>query len=122
MLTRLIFAAALWLFASPLLAQDWGDAPPPQQPAEEKALALLQRNLKDPYSAHVRWEPMVGTTRIVDAATQERYLGWLLVGYVNAKNSYGAYVGEKPYAFLVMGDELVAGFQDTPEGYWKLIE
>lgn len=97
------------LYSGTVMAQDWG-VQPNQAEAESKAVSLLEQRLKDPYTAHYRWEKIEGTATVKDVVTRQAYNGWLLVGYVNAKNSYGGYIGEREYKFLFNGNDLVAGF------------
>src|SRR3546814_7796020 len=73
---------------------DWGQKPD-QGAAEQLAVAVLQTLLKDPYSAHYRWDEIAGTSTWNDKGPT--CYGWVLRGHVNAKNSYGGYVGEKDY-------------------------
>lgn len=113
----------LFLASATAVAQDWG-VQPNQAVAEAKAKELLDQRLKDPYTAHYRWEPVEGTTTIYDVVSRQDYSGWLLVGYVNSKNSYGGYIGEREYKFLFAGDEMVAGFMvkqfTSGDEHWKL--
>lgn len=73
--------------------QDWGVLDANHEDAER--LVILQM-LKDPDSAKIRFGK---PTRGVAYSHGEPVLAWFSPVYVNAKNSFGGYVGEKPYAF-----------------------
>jgi len=54
--------------------------------------------------------PMRGYTTTVSGmvlARETRHYGWTVKATVNAKNSYGGYVGFKTYTFLFRGERLV---------------
>src|SRR3546814_13855805 len=81
------------MLATSVHAQDdWGQKPD-QGAAEQLAVAVLQTLLKDPYSAHYRWDEIAGTSTWNDKGPT--CYGWVLRGHVNAKNSYGGYVGDR---------------------------
>lgn len=67
------------MFALPAHARDLTQAE--QQIISE----AVGDQLKDPYSARYKWPPLL-------KEQQDGYCGW-----VNAKNSYGAYVGSVPF-------------------------
>ena len=59
-------------------------------------MALIKAMLKDPDSAKLSYqEPSRGT----DIINGEAVLVWYAYMYVNAKNSFGGYVGDRRYAF-----------------------
>ena len=73
-------------------------SPISQEDAQAKATAWLQATLKDPDSMRAEWSP-------VKQGWQRETLGDLHFGYrmaasVNAKNSFGGYVGARPYVFM----------------------
>lgn len=79
---------------------DYG-TPITQERAERLAKDFLSRRLKDPYSAQYQW----GTVSKGWIRNAPIHGGGLVFGYkldvsVNAKNSYGGYVGFKPYIFI----------------------
>ena len=76
--------------------------------AEELAKGYLSLALKDPYSAHYRF----GTVKRGWLQSGALYgcklnFGYILDVGVNAKNSFGAYTGEKLYSFLFRDGNLV---------------
>lgn len=85
-----------------LLLIAWAAQAQAPDPRIEAAQAKLSMKMKDPES-----------TRYVDVVISEK--GGLVCGWVNAKNSYGAYVGFKP--FYVMG--ALAEVRDDEEGMFS---
>ena len=84
-----------------LATADYG-APVTQAEAESLAKAWLAGYLKDPYSAVTTWQPAVKgivTTSLLDG--HRELPGYIMDGSVNAKNSYGGYVGERAFRFLI---------------------
>ena len=78
--------------------------------AEAKAHALMNGYLKDPYSAH--WDCVkyvargsLGSGRLWGDGAED-YHGWVLECLINAKNSYGAYIGPQAYQFLFRNGDL----------------
>jgi hypothetical protein len=70
--------------------------------------ATAAKSFKDPYSA--KWERLQQATRpnVRGEPTD------VVCGYVNAKNSYGAYIGPKPFVYFIARQNLqVAGADDT---------
>jgi hypothetical protein len=80
-----------------------------QADAERLAVAFLETYLKDPGSAQIKWAPVqrgwIKEPLVDGGATR---FGYLLDGRVNAKNSYGAYTGAKPFRFLFFNGQLVS--------------
>ena len=102
-----------------LAKADYG-APISQAEAEAKASAFLKRHLKDPDSAKIEWGT-VQTGWIRDAPINGGQLrfGYVLDANINAKNSYGAYSGYKPYKFLFFNSSLVSAYaqQELRDSY-----
>jgi hypothetical protein len=97
---------------------DYG-TPITQERAERLAKDFLSRQLKDPYSAQYQWG-IVSTGWIRNAPIHG---GGLVFGYkldvsVNGKNSYGGYVGFKPYMFIFYNGSIktVYGQQELDGG------
>lgn len=102
--------------AEQLTAADYG-SPISQPEAEDAARAFLKRYLKDPESAEMDW----GTV-------QKRWLreapinggklkfGYMLTANINAKNSFGAYTGYKPYQFFFFNGTLVSVYAQQENG------
>ena len=115
MLTRLLAAVAIVCAlgacamaptADQLASADYGAQP--QHP--ETAIHLyFETTLKDPSSAQYReiTKPVHGWIRDPIVAGGKTNYGWQVDVAVNAKNSYGAYVGFKTYSFLFRGEEIV---------------
>lgn len=76
--------------------QDWGVLDSNHQATER---ALILQMLKDPDSAKIRFR---APERSTDRINGKPVLVWLSFVYVNAKNSFGGYVGERPYAFAYL--------------------
>lgn len=87
----LIATISALFIASPLAAQKTVPASPSLKQAVS---ALLAKELKDGMSAQYRWPDLVTESAVY-------------CGFVNAKNSYGAYIGFKP--FMVVGAEGKSG-------------
>lgn len=89
---------------------DYG-SPISQEDAQAKATAWLGVVLKDPDSLRADWGP-------VQQGWQREPLGDLYFGYrmaatVNAKNSFGGYVGARPYIFLFFDGTLAHAWGAT---------
>jgi hypothetical protein len=79
---------------------DYG-APISQADATQLAKTWLNGYLKDPYSAVEEWQPVqkgIVTTSLLDGHKQ--LPGYMMDGTVNAKNSYGGYIGARAFRFL----------------------
>ncbi len=89
-----------------------------QETGERLAKAYFREILKDPYSAQYRFDRI---TRgwIQDAPIDgcKTHYGYLLRVGVNAKNSYGGYTGEKPYAFIIRDGGIVKVSYPPPARY-----
>lgn len=82
----------------------------------------LGNTLKDPFTAQQRdlkapIEAVYTKRTVTQAPTlvntqgyilESRRLAWLVTVQVNAKNSYGGYIGWKPYQFYFQGEQLIA--------------
>lgn len=74
---------------------------------------LMSRTLKDPASALYRFEtPRRGFAQEGAPAGGKRVFGYIVPTWINAKNSFGGYVGEKRYFFLFVRGSVqdVTGF------------
>lgn len=96
--------------AEQLAAADYG-SPINQIEAQVRAEAVLKQGLKDPYSARFRWKNV--TKGWMDVGMGQslglgdfRY-GYYLRGAVNAKNGFGAYVGERKCQVLFHNGKIV---------------
>lgn len=88
-----------------------------QEDAENAVKGFFSVYLKDPESARYSFGD-VYKGYMVGSAFEGRKLeaGYLLDVTVNAKNSYGGYVGAKPYKFLIRNDQLVGGWEIGSSG------
>jgi hypothetical protein len=85
---------------------DYGDPPTDYEAAIR---AHFDRILKDPSSVQYReiTQPEKGFFRGPIIAGGQKTFGWLVKATVNAKNSYGGYVGFKTYTFLFRREHIV---------------
>ena len=88
-----------------------------QSAAEDAVKSFFSVYLKDPESARYDFGP-VYKGYMYGSVLEGRKLkpGYLLEVTVNAKNSYGGYVGAKPYKFLLHDDRIVEGWQMGSSG------
>ncbi|MQU27290.1 hypothetical protein GHO29_12420 [Pseudomonas helleri] len=88
-----------------------------QADAEKAVKSFFNIYLKDPESARYSFGS-VYRGYMVGSVFEGRKLeaGYLLDVTVNAKNSYGGYVGAKPYKFLIHNDRLVGGWEIGSSG------
>ena len=94
--------------ASSSSKKDWGN--PPTKEQVQICAYLIRKDLKDPMSAIIKVasiERRIIPRKIADnlpfpwstpSAAPEPVRAWVLVLSVNAKNSYGAYVGDQFYS------------------------
>lgn len=87
-------------------AIDYG---PPPTNYEARVKTLISLSLKDPDSAQFKFsEPFKGYTRKAPLSGGGiKTAGWIVRVFVNAKNSYGGYVGFREYQFLFKDDKYV---------------
>lgn len=90
--------------------------------AKESAGAQLKSyfegHLKDPYSAQYDFGiPEKGYMISSSFEGRQLYAGYIVTARVNAKNSYGGYVGMKTYQFLFQNGKLVRGNLLSPGGF-----
>ena len=96
----------------------YGAKPLGKDDAQNKMIieAAIKARLKDPYSAKFRFrEPYRGW--IKQAKPCKIGYGYLYDVYVNAKNSYGGYTGEKRYTYLFQDGMLIGGCQPSTSLY-----
>ncbi|MDE1487398.1 hypothetical protein KKI90_13525 [Xenorhabdus bovienii] len=111
---KILFAATL--IFSPLILNGCTTLQPPTQAEmasanygelpvnyEEQIKNAMSTSLKDPYTAQYRFlKPFKGYAQDGEWAQSKggvKY-GWIMPFYLNAKNSYGGYIGEKRYVFI----------------------
>ena len=88
-----------------------------QEVAETAAKAFFNTRLKDPESARYSFSPLYkGYIPGSRMRGKNLEVGYLLDVNVNAKNSYGGYVGAKPYKFLIRNDQVVQVMEVYPSG------
>jgi hypothetical protein len=93
--------AMLSLMADPT-AVDYGTKPTYEE-AVKIGEAYIKHNLADPYSAHVEW-PYNFVPINEKVPFFARTMGYATCVTVNAKNAYGAYVGEQQYRIIIRND------------------
>lgn len=102
--------------AEQIQAADYG-APVYQEEAEYAVKSYFGSYLKDPESARYRfgvvYQGYMITSRLEGAKLQP---GYLIEVSVNARNSFGAYVGSKPYRFVIRNDRVVSVWEFRPDG------
>lgn len=78
-----------------------------QQPDVDEAKSLcldyLDRNLKDPESARLRFGALEKSAYRATGFSSVKF-AWQLTCWCNAKNSFGGYVGEHPYHFYLLSE------------------
>jgi len=102
-------------------------APVDVGPAPERATGLamietsIRATLKDPDSAQFSW-PNGFVSGRYHRLFGKRYEGWITCGTVNAKNSYGGYIG-RAAAIGVIRDGVVIGvnFDDATAQYGTFV-
>ena len=102
-----------------LAKADYG-TPISQEDAQRQALEFLRHVLKDPDSAKTDWSPISpGWTREAPIDGGGLTFGYLLKANINAKNTYGAYIGYTPYKFLFVNGIIASVFaqQELSTGY-----
>jgi hypothetical protein len=68
---------------------------------ESEIKGKMGGTLKDPYSAIYRFgTPQKGFAQDGFARGGKKHFGWIVPFWVNAKNGYGGYTGEKLYYFM----------------------
>ncbi len=94
---------------SEFASADFGSTP---SGYEQHLTGAIKGQLKDPDSARIRFAaPRKTWGRVVGVEGTE--FGWSVTALVNAKNSYGGYVGEKPWSFMFRDGRVVSA---TPLG------
>lgn len=86
-----------------ILSADYGP-----NPTNHEAIikAYLEDALYDPYSARYSFEPPVRSYNRAITPEQPIY-GWVVCGKINAKNRYGAYVGNERFYFLIRDGQVL---------------
>lgn len=116
LLALLVSGCAMAPSQQEMAAADYG-SPIAQDVAQAKVIEFLSHTLKDPESARIEWG-MIEKGWVKDGAV---YGGATVFGYglsarVNAKNSFGGYVGAEPYFFLFRNGDLVRAQKVDPQG------
>ena len=95
---------------------DYGQ-PIAQADAEALAKSVLSTRLKDPYSAVFVCEPLQkGWRNDTIFQKYQKHYGYVLKCMINAKNSFGAYIGAKPYEFVINNGTVVAAYGEENAG------
>ncbi|MCC7146095.1 MAG: hypothetical protein IT443_06585 [Phycisphaeraceae bacterium] len=99
--------------ASQLANADYG-TPITESAAKAKAEAWMRGILKDPESASFEWASFKQGWAAEGLFYGGGYLyGYLLDGWVNARNSFGGYTGRKRYVFMFHNGEIAAVWGET---------
>lgn len=92
----------------------------PMSPSEckERAEQVIANQLKDPSSAQFRNEApcFTGWMSSVPILGMKVAFGYLQEGEVNGKNSFGGYVGFRPYMVLIRNGEVVRSCMTDSDG------
>jgi hypothetical protein len=92
--------------AEELASADYG-TPISQLDAQNKARDWLKGYLKDPLSAQCDWKSVApGWCRTSPITGGRMIFGYRLDAMINARNSFAAYTGYKPYWFIFKNGEL----------------
>ena len=98
--------------------QDLASADYGAYPADYEAIIknYFNTTLKDPFSAHYQFEkPFKAYLRNAPiVGGQPRVFGYMVYTAVNAKNSFGAYVGWKSYRLLIRNGVVVGAATSNP--------
>ena len=81
---------------------------------EQIVKSFYNRTLKDPSTAQYRWISSPKTTWLGNRFTGVRY-GYLVCVTLNAKNSYGAYIGFGTDGFLIRDGSVI---EYVSKGIW----
>ncbi len=92
---------------------DKTDKKPNSAKSKDFIKKYMNSTLKDPYSAKIDIKEAEITTCTTGFFGAKQLKAWGFPTLVNAKNSYGAYVGTKLYMFYFYGDDLIG--MTTPE-------
>jgi hypothetical protein len=88
-----------------------------QEDAQKQAFEFLKRVLKDPDSAKVDWSSVTpGWMREAPIHGGSVKFGYVLNASVNARNSYGAYSGYKPYMFIFFNGTITSVYAEQQLG------
>lgn len=100
--------------AAQLAEADYGQ-PIAQDQAEFLARQFMAGHLKDPQSATWSCSP-VAPQYVTDGVMYggSTHFGWGLECGINAKNSFGGYVGARTYQFLFRDGRLVTAYGERP--------
>ena len=104
-----------WLRALPEPNADYGAMP---SDYEEIIKEYFNSTLKDPYSAHYSFIKIPSKAHKGNYSTKTVQYGYEVCVNVNAKNSYGAYTGNKPFWFLIR-DGVIIDLREEETGIPK---
>lgn len=115
----LAMAAAVLIAACAPSARELRDAAYGPRPSDEEAQRIVRAyfdaRLKDPYSA--RWAFTFPLIRGGWYFLAGRDFGWVQCGTINAKNSYGGYIGRKHFFAVINRGRVVFADLDGPGAY-----
>src|SRR3989344_3264916 len=107
-----LITACASAFQRPDPAADYGSMP---QAYEEAIKTHFEQILKDPESARYRFGRPIKAYANEGLAYGGKiaWIGYLVDVQVNAKNSFGGYVGFKPYMVFFSGNRIVRHFEGS---------
>jgi hypothetical protein len=107
-LAMMVNGCATMPTAKELAKAEYG-SPISQQDAEAKAIEYLKQRLKDPDSAKIEWGAVQqGWMREAPINGNQLRFGYILTANINAKNSFGGYIGYRPYQFVFFNGVIVS--------------
>jgi hypothetical protein len=113
------FAPLACLLLTAASAPDYGPAPD-----RATGIALVEQavrsTLKDPDSAKFTW-PNGFVSGWYHPFMDHKYVGWITCGTVNAKNSYGGYVGSAAVVGVIHDGQVVKVDIDDPSSMNQMI-
>ena len=116
----LFFACFLASCIAPPTASEIASAYYGRDMTSAECQAIAERQAKqvliDPDSARFRHRPCRkgNSYGFHFARSKETQFGWLQVSEVNSKNSFGGYVGFRPYMFLIRNGQVIERCSDGP--------
>jgi len=96
---------------------------PTQSEIEAAVSQRMVEYLKDPGSAQyqVQEAPRKGWMKVDPKIGADAEFGWDVTVLINAKNSYGGYIGFQKFRFLIRDGAVVRGIRENGRGFWEAI-
>ncbi len=107
---------------SPGPNDDFGK-PPTASVYKREIRKHFDTTLKDPYSAkYIYQTPVRAYSNLAISGYNHYWQGWAVFVSVNAKNSYGGYIGSQTYAILFRGNKAYTFFEQKDLHLVKLVQ